>query len=91
MNVVIHQNPSTRYYELYISTGDTALYPNGEWKVRKAGQEFPPAFKLDYDLYGAIANAMLGTTHADPGYLYDTQQVRDRLLTLVEKLTNATV
>ena len=91
MNVHIDHNVATDYFDIYVRSGENSLLPNYSWKAAKQGEEIKPFLRLQPDLYEAIANAMLGITHADPNYLKDTQQVRDRLLTLVEKLSTTSL
>lgn len=56
------------------------------WEVREEGAKYPPALRLDIDLWDALCAAVVDSSGGHPDdALTDTRKVRDRLLALVEK------
>ena len=84
----IHFNPASNYVEIYARASDTKymVYPH-EIRSAEPGTEIEPYLKLDRFIYEAFMREALGPTPTDD-VLRDTRQVRDRMLTMVEKLVD---
>lgn len=74
--LLVDQGPQT--HALIIDQDGQRNYVPVEW-----GAKAPPFMILDYEAYEAIMREALGPTPTDD-VLWDTRNMRDRLLTMVE-------
>lgn len=92
MRTVIVDHPEMRQYWIYVLE-DQHSKPHVwvqmenviDFREYEFGTEPPVFVKWPYELYESFVTTIMGDTHTDPTYLKDTQQVRDRLLSLVEQ------
>jgi hypothetical protein len=96
MKVTIVDIPEARRYDIYVySEGYSNLLTSLD--LKEGGQWIPiepnatpefPTLSIDYALYEAFVREAIGTTpFADFDVIQDHRKVRDRLLSLIEKLT----
>lgn len=55
------------------------------WVPVGEGEDFPPTFRLDLDVWDAICQAIRGDSSSD-SEVVDARQTRDRLLTMIERM-----
>lgn len=84
MRVHIIHDPPTRRVEVYFIQNDRYL-KNDEWIYYEPGARPEPSVVFDIDAWDAMMKEACGSRSEDADGIRDARQVRDRLLTIVEK------